>query len=264
MEHFLKGNVPWRTAFNEVNDLGPLDWYFQHFFWLNDKLNITILQNNYDTSINSYIYLSKNLSLGENFIEETKTMIIVEELLNPTEGLCYAVIFNHNDGKGMSINDKIFLTLSFPKDVNKIPNVDVSFISSEDRYGYLFPSRGNLNPFTISPEGGIYLRVELEKVIWNHLSSKSDCKDYDYYSDDEKEGSDSSYMKCLLKKQMECYKLNAPSKGCKCVPENTFKNHFEIFPMKSWNMCKTNSGAQSFTSLKTEHHQGINGCFEFI
>ena len=35
--------------------------------------------------------------------------------MNPTEGLCYAVIFNQNDdGGGMSINGKIFITLSFP------------------------------------------------------------------------------------------------------------------------------------------------------
>ena len=153
--------------------------------------------------------------------------------MNPNEGLCYAVIFNQNDD-GMSVNDKVFITLSFPK-ADKIPNVDVSFISSRDRYGYLFPSRGNLNPLTISPEGGIYIRVELEKLIWNYLSSKSDCKDYP----DDEEGS--SYMKCLLKNQIDCYKLNAPSNGCNCVPENTFKTHFEIYPMSSWNICKTNS-----------------------
>ena len=105
----------------------------------------------------------------------------------------------------------------------------------------MFPSRGNLNPLTISPEGGIYLRIELEKLIWNYLSSKSGCKDYN--SDDEEKGFSSSYMKCLLEKQIDCYKLNAPSKGCKCIPENTFKTHFEIYnPMMSkWNMCETNS-----------------------
>ena len=113
----------------------------------------------------------------------------------------------------------------------KIPNVEVSFVSEEDRYGLILPNRGNLQPLTISPEAGIYGRVNIEKMLWNYLSIKRNCKHYSVEED--------SYMKCLLKNQVDCFRFDGPNNGCNCVPENTHKTHFEKYPI-SWNSCKTN------------------------
>ena len=79
------------------------DWYFDQFYWLNEKFNLTINQERFDKG-KSKTTVSRNLTLGENFDEEGKLFLTVEELMNPDEGLCYALVLNENNK--MSINDR--------------------------------------------------------------------------------------------------------------------------------------------------------------
>ena len=131
----------------------------------------------------------------------------------------------------LSINDDFDLIVTFEKGV-KIPDVEVILTNPGDRYIFLQSSSVGKKPFKINPKTGTVYSVGLRKLKWNYLQSKRNCK---HYSDK------NSYMKCVIEKQVECYKLshNTANRACKCVPENTFKSHFEMFPL-SWNMCTTN------------------------
>ena len=82
-------------------------------------------------------------------------------------------------------------------------------------------------------EAGINTMISVEKLVWNYQTSKGNCEHYSDKND--------SYMKCMLKKQVDCFKNhpNQFTEGCKCVPENAFKTQFEMYPI-SWNVCQTN------------------------
>ena len=94
------------------------------------------------------------------------------------------------------------------------------------RSGFLFADRGMPKGFT--SEVGINTMISVEKLVWNYLPSKGNRKNYS-----EKKY---SYMKCMLKKQLDCFENhdNQFTEVCKGVPENAFKTQFEMY------VCQTN------------------------
>ena len=190
-------------GFTTESNVSDKNWYFRQFYWLNEKFILTINQHKFDKGKSKTI-VSRNLTTGENLDEEGKLFLTVEELMNLDEGLCYALVFHENNNK-MSINDRFYIEAAFTELGVTIPKVDVSFVSKEDRYGLILPNRGNLQPLTISPEAGIYARVNIEKRVWNYLSIKRTCK---HYSVEEEH-----YMKCLMKHQVNCFRSNASNTG---------------------------------------------------
>ena len=206
------------------------DWFFNQFYWLNERMHIKIpIGDLGDISLtigNNTVNLPM---LSQN--DPNGNLIIVEELMNPWMGLCYAITsklrFEKKDFGGLKIS---FL--------QKVENPTISLVSPEDRYGFLFPDMGHLIPLKFSAElGEAILVVDVVKTVWNYLSdadksiwgslsslSENSCKHY------YKSGGEDSYMKCQLKAQNDCYQNNAPKYGCNCVLNNTFKVYFELYP----------------------------------
>ena len=164
------------------------------------------------------------LSLGENFDEGGNLLLTIEELMNPIVGLCYAIIPS-NKFK-LRIDEYMVLYATYEKKVEKKQKATVYFTSEEDRYGLLTYDLGRMTPFKISPDAGIAVGVNLKKLIWSKLESKGNCNHYT---------KDQSFMKCMLRNQVECFKWG--NHHCKCIPENTHKTHFQLFPISSWNVC---------------------------
>ena len=74
-------------------------------------------------------------------------------------------------------------------------------------------------------------QVYIESIIWNYLPTKRNCKHYN---------KEESYVKCMLRNQMNCFRETGPSKSCNCIPKNFYKTNFEMYPVTTWNVCKTN------------------------
>ena len=84
----------------------------------------------------------------------------------------------------------------------------------------------------ISIMPGEYVRANIEKLSWNYLPSKRNCKHYSNKED--------SYSKCMVKKTVDCLKLNISDTGCihnRCMER--FKTHFEMNPITSNPPCNT-------------------------
>ena len=191
----------------------------EEFFWINEKLNLTIVK--FDTSKNDLTTPIK-LKLGKNKDEKGNFLVTLEELMSPLAGLCYAIIFDKENFK-LRIEEYMVLMANFEEKGKK---ATVYFTSEEDRYGLLTYDLGRMTPFKISPDAGIAVGVNLKKLIWSKLESKGNCKHYT---------KDQSFMKCMLRNQVECFKWG--NHHCKCIPENTHKTHFQLFPISSWNVC---------------------------
>ena len=194
---------------------------------LNEKITISMVKRNFEPGSN----LTKiwNLTLGENYDDQNKLMLTVSELINPYGGLCYILVFNENHKMNKmgttNASPAIYLYIKFALEV-KIPKVEVSLVSSEDSYGFIFPQVGRyLRPSIIPLEAGKYVRLDIKTLAWKYLPSKRNCK---YYSS----GAD-SYTKCMVKKNIEC----ALNKSCKCIPEKKYKTYFELYPILR-NSCK--------------------------
>ena len=203
----------------------------KEFFWLNEKLNLTIFKFVATSipdklSIRPFSELSiifkKNLGLGENKDEKGNLLVTIEELMNPIVGLCYAII--PGEIFKLRIDEYITLVATYEQKQKK-QKATMYFTSEKDRYGLLTYDLGRMIPFKISPDTGIAVGVNLKKRIWTKLESKGNCKQYT---------KDQSFMKCLLKNQVECFRLG--NQTCKCIPENTHKTHFKLFPIPQ-NVC---------------------------
>ena len=191
------------------------------FFWLNEKLNLTIDKYIVDTKPeDNSTETEKQLSLGRNFDGNGNLLVTVEELMNPFIGLCYAIIPSENFK--LQIEELIILRAEFEP---KLKKAAVYFTSEEDRYGLLFQDLGRTMPFMISLDAGVTVGVNLKKLVWNKLSSKGNCKQYI---------KEQSHMECMLKHQMDCFRSG--NQSCKCVLENSHKTHFKLFPSE-WNVC---------------------------
>ena len=167
------------------------------------------------------------LKLGDNFDEKGSTFL-VEELFNPISGICYSL--TPHESYKISIKDSIFIRIVFPEE-GAIPPVAISFVNPEDRYGFVLPDMEYLEPLAMIQYPGTFSGIQYRKMVMNYLSSKRNCKN------DHEEG---SYMKCIIKKQVECYQIIGPQRGCNCIPYNILKTYFEMYPLNSWNSCQSN------------------------
>ena len=147
--------------------------------------------------------------------------------MHPYIGLCYALTIDDENYK-MSAYDSFVLKAAFAKE-KKVPRVEITILNPEDRYGILFPE-GYKVASKIVPETDAYNEVWIEKSIWKYLPS--DDKNCEYYT------MENNYQTCKLKMQVDCFRSEAPKKGCDCIPDHAYKTHFERHPI-DWNKCKT-------------------------
>ena len=212
---------------NNIN-VSDKEEFFEQFFRLDDGLNITITRWIYNAESGRFEYVMSNLTIGENFDSKSKTFL-VEELFNKLFGLCYAL--TPDESFKMSIKDVVTIKLHFEQET-EIPSTDVLFTSSEDLYSFLFFDLGLATGYRIHLQAGTTIAVQYQSSIWNYMSSKRDCIHYD---------ENDLYTHCILKKQLDCFQMEGPNQGCNCVPYNTHKNHFDMYPLNSsWNTCQSN------------------------
>ena len=201
-----------------VLNLADKDWFFGQFLLLNHKLNLSLFTDGYNSK-------EIQLKLGENFDDNGNPIMKVEEFMHSAFGLCYAMTPDQNCKIGM--NEYWTIAAKFAHSGN-LPMANVIFTKPEDRYGFLLPDRGRQMNFEFSVEGGSYVNVDLEKTVWNYIQSKRNCHAY---------SKQDSYVKCMLRKQMDCLRLIGLRKGCQCRPENMFKTQLELYNFSSWNTC---------------------------
>ena len=194
------------------------NWFNEEFFWIKKKLNFSLGRYPSQDQLISEI----DLNLGKNKDEEGNLLLTVEELMNPLLGLCYAFI---PDKENFKLAIENFAVLDATIDTN-LKEVSVFFTSEEDRYGPLFTDMGRLMPLKVSLISGTSVGVNLKKHVWKKLPSRGNCKQYP---------KEQSFMKCMLEKQVECYRLG--NQTCQCIPENNHKTQFQLFPIPSWNTC---------------------------
>ena len=219
--------------------------FLNQFFLLNENLNLSIARHN---SIDGeFNFIISNLTLGDN-IDEIGQTFLVEEFFNPISGMCYAMTPNHNFK--LSGKDSVFIFAVFQLG-EEIPPVAVFFLNSEDRYGMLFPDIEFLEPFAMLTYPSTFMGIQYHKTVANYLPSKRNCKDK------YKEG---SYTKCVVKNQVDCYRINGPKNGCNCIPHNTMKTYFGLYPLNSWNLCQTNSEYRTCFDVMYEcfYHKMVN------
>ena len=195
---------------------------FQKNIFLNKRFNITIKMSKPNIETESLTKTQINLTLGENYDEQNELMLTVAELVNPFQGLCYTLTFNENHQMNkMGVQNMLKVDIEFLRGM-KIPTVDISLVSSEDNYGFILPQVGRyLRPSIISLEAvNHHVFLDIKTIAWNYLPSNGNCKDYSI------EAGDSTYIKCLVKKTIDC----AINKDCKCTPEKNYKSYFELYP----------------------------------
>ena len=202
--------------------------FFKNFYWLNDSFNLTTAR--WINTNGTYHKIISNLTLGNNFDENGRTFL-VEELMNPFFGICYAL--TPDVTCTITLDGFYELLATFKNESEILPTVEVQFIPPEDRYNFLFPSLGEVEQ-KINADPGVSYIFKVWKQIWNYLPSKRKCKNY---------SKEDLYTKCILNKQIECYKKCGPKVGCNCIAQNVYKTHFEMYPQNqtsSWSVCKTN------------------------
>ena len=164
-----------------------------------------------------------NVTIGKN--DYFGDQLSVEELLNPFMGLCYAFTF---DGKLDSAANEILFFKAMFENGREIPTVEVSYISTETRYKFLYYG-ADLTSFKFSLEVGNIVLATTKKTAWRYSSS---CMEY----------TNESYLQCIMRKQVECFKARLrDGEVCKCLPKKAFSIQFENYPVKEWNECNTTS-----------------------
>ena len=218
---FCSRNQKAGTYKNWFVNISNKNQFYEDFLWLNEHLYLNLTK--YIVGSNSEdkpTAKEAQLRLGENSDNEGNLLWTVEELMNPFIGLCYAIrpskIIN------LKIEEWIILTARFEPRVTK---ANIYFTSEEDRYGLLFYDMGKLMPFRVSLDAGTFVSINLKKSVHKKLSSNGKCK---YYTKEQ------SFMKCMLAHQVDCFRSG--NQTCKCIPENSYKTHFKIFPIE-WNAC---------------------------
>ena len=57
-------------------------------------------------------------------------------------------------------------------------------------------------------------------------------------------------MRCILKNQVDCLKIDGPNAGCHCMP-NIYRTNFEMYPITSWTKCKNNTEYEICSHIMT-------------
>ena len=215
-------NNPWGNEVLTKGNISDKNWYNKQFFWLNESLNLTLIQYHWNKKSGKIDEKTSKLQVG-HFSD-----IDVKEVMHPFIGLCYSLTIDDESYK-MKNYDIFILKAEFGKG-KKVPRVEISILNPEDRYGSLFPE-GYMAPYKITPEPETYHEVWIKKSVWKYLPSKANCK---YYT------KENTYQTCKLKMQVDCFRSDAPKKGCNCIPENAYKTAFDMYPI-DWNECKTDN-----------------------
>ena len=106
-EHnWMNGHFEYLSKYDNVVNVSDKDWVLKQFFRLNDKMNLSII-------IDYYLYLE--LTLGDNYfnINDMESKAIVKEVLNPWNGLCYAIIIPQSNATQMDKDYSSFQVSSF-------------------------------------------------------------------------------------------------------------------------------------------------------
>ena len=215
-------NNPWGNEILTRGNISDKNWYNKQFYWLNESLNLTLFQYHWNRKLDKIdVKISKLQFLGHY------SGIIIEELMHPYIGLCYVLTID-DESYTMSAYDTFVLKAEFAEG-KKVPRVEITILNPEDRYGILFPEGYKVAP-KIVPEPDTYNEISMEKSIWKYLPS--DDKNCEYYT------MENNYQTCKLKMQVDCFRSEAPKKGCDCIPDHAYKTHFERHPI-DWNKCKT-------------------------
>ena len=217
--------------FQDVVNVSDKDWVLKQFFRLNDKMNISTVWP-----------FEIELMIGNNsvYYNGLETKFMVKEILNPWNGLCYAIIFPQSNLTAMNKNDYLVAKIGFPQEI-KNPILSAYLISPEDWYGMILDNFGRMKPFKISLTElqtltGIYIQQRKYFRMQESFylpSSMTTCKNYSI---------EDSYMKCQVKNTVGYFEnlANSNSSSCTCVPNSTYKTFFEIQPTSlDWKECKT-------------------------
>ena len=231
---------------NGVN-ISDKDWVLKQFYQLNDKMNITIT---------SPFYLEVETGNNSVFLHGMESKFIVKEILNPWNGLCYAMI--PPDSAWMNKSDYLMASITFSKEIKK-PILSAYLIRPEDWYGMMLPYFGNMKPFKITlTEFGTFTGITIQQRKYCCLqdtfylpSSMTKCRNYSL---------EESYLKCKVKNSVDLFDslANSTTSGCTCIPNNTYKSYFEIQPTSlEWEECKTNTENDICTTIMVFLDQGF-------
>ena len=223
------------------------DWVLKQFFRLNDKMYIQF----------NLIPVHHKFTIGDNYfsINDKESMtLIVKEVLNPWNGLCYAIIIPQSNITAMGKDGFYVFNIGFSHEI-KNPSLSVYLISPENWYGMMLANFGNMKPFKISLTelhtfSGIYIQQRKYfhmQETWYLPPSMTTCRNY---------SKEDSYMKCRVKNHIHNFERLAvsTSSGCTCIPSSTYKSFFEIQPTSlEWEECKTNSEYEKCTTIMDLH-----------
>ena len=207
------------------------NWVLKQFFQLNEMMNITII---------SPFHLELTFGNNSYSLNNEDHMFIVKEILNPWNGLCYAIIFPKLSTTSIDTNTYLIARIGFSPEIIK-PVLSAYLISPEDWYGMILDNFGRMKPFKISLTElqtltGIYIQQRKYFRMQESFylpSSMTTCKNYSI---------EDSYMKCQVKNTVGYFEnlANSNSSSCTCVPNSTYKSFFEIQPTSlDWKECKT-------------------------
>ena len=224
------------------------DWVLKQFFQLNEKMNISLKFHGFMKPENLEAanagartdWIQLNTGNNSIYINGVKSRFIVKEILNPWNGLCYAII--PDSSLSMKKKDMIMATIGFSQEIEN-PILSAYLIHSNDWYGFIVPYFGNMMPFKIPlKEFRTFTGIQIEQRKYFRLqenfylpSSMTKCKNYAL------EDQEGSYLKCLVKSHIHFFEILASDYDCSCIP-STYKSFFEIQPTSlDWDECKTQS-----------------------
>ena len=183
--------------------------FFEQFFQLGQQFNLTAVKNpKYPGEI------GKKLFVGDNFDNDGNQMFVIEEMMNPGLGLCYALTADHENVK-FSNGDMLYVNAQFK---SKINSLSVYFTSHENKHGMVFFDHGKQELKKYVVKIGQYVGFSLRKKKVLRMESTQTCSDYTK--------SGGSFMDCMIKRQINCF-LNENNSNCLCIPAHS-KTQFDI------------------------------------
>ena len=136
-------NNPWGNEVLSKGNISDKNWFNKQFFWLNESLNLTLIQYHWNKKLSKLDSKTSKLQLGRY------SGILVEELMHPFIGLCYSLTIDDESYK-MRNYDILLLKAEFDQG-KEVPQVEISILNPEDRYGILFPE-GYMAPYWSEPQ----------------------------------------------------------------------------------------------------------------
>ena len=183
--------------------------FFEQFYQLGQQFNLTAVKNPKHPGESG-----NKLYLGSNFDNNGNLMFVVEELMNPGIGLCYALTPD-NENVRFSNGDLLYINTQFR---NKINSISLYFTSPENKHGMVFYDLGKqeVTKHVVTTGKTIRYTIRLLKAL--HMQSTQTCRDYTK--------SGGSFMDCMIKRQINCF-LNENNSNCLCIPAHS-KTQFDI------------------------------------